>query len=172
MASFSFDTNTVEKRENNFELLPAGWYAAQVIDSDIAPLKSGKGQCIKLTFEVLSEGYRGRKIWTQLNVRHENPDTERWAQQSLRELCDAVGVVHMGDTVELHNRPVQIRVKVRVSKDPQYEDQNDIANFKTVGGAAAPSMLTPARVAAPAAPAANAAAQVGSVPPWQKKNAA
>lgn len=171
MASYSFDTNTVEKRENNYELLPAGWYVAQVTESDIVSLKSGNGKAIKLTFEVLSDGHRGRKLWAQLNVQHTNPKAETIAQQQLRELCDAIGVVRMGDTVELHNKPVQVKVKIRKDENGQYEDQNDISGFKAAGGASAPAMQIPPRAAAAQA-SAPAAAAAGSTPPWAKKSAA
>jgi hypothetical protein len=167
MASFSFDTSTVAPRENNYELLPAGWYVAQITFSEIVDLKSGNGKAIKLTFEVLSEGYRGRKIWAQLNVRHNNQQAEQIAQQQLRELCDSLGIVRMNDTAELHNKPIQIKVKVRKSENPQYEDQNDISGYKTAGGASAPSMMIPPRSAAPAA-----SAPAASLAPWAKKNAA
>lgn len=180
MAQFNFDTNNVEKRENNYELLPAGWYTAQVTESEIVPLKSGQGQALKLTFEVLSDGYRNRKVWARLNVRHSgSPQAEQIAQQQLRELCDSIGIVRMQDTVELHNKPVQIKVKVRKSDDPQYEDQNEVNGFKPVGGSPAHGQAmaagmaqraaTPpanAPVAAAAAPAAG-----GSTPPWAKKAA-
>lgn len=169
MASFSFDTSTVEKRENNYELLPAGWYVAQVTDSDIVTLKSGNGQAIKLTFDVLSDGYRGRKVWSQLNVRHNNPKAEQIAQQQLRELCDSIGVVRMSDTTELHNKPVQIRVKVRTDDTGQYEPQNEVAGFKAAGGATAPAVPLAPRAAT--APAANAAAPASAAPPWAKKSA-
>lgn len=172
MANFSFDTNSVEKRENNYELLPAGWYVAQVTDSDIVTLKSGNGQAIKLTFDVLSEGYRGRKVWSQLNVRHNNPKAEQIAQQQLRELCDSIGIVRMSDTTELHNKPVQIRVKVRTDDTGQYEPQNEVAGFKAAGGAPAPAMQIPARAPAAAPAASAAAAPAAATPPWQKKSAA
>ncbi len=41
MAQFEFNTDSVQKRENSYELLPAGWYTAQVTESEIVPLKSG-----------------------------------------------------------------------------------------------------------------------------------
>ena len=175
MAQFSFDTNTVEKRENNYELLPAGWYTAQVTESEIVNLNSGNGQALKLTFEVLSDGYRNRKLWARLNVRHNNPKTEQIAQQQLRELCDSIGVVRMQDTVELHNKPVQVKVKIRKDDTGQYEDQNEITGFKPAGGAAAPVGARPMQPgAAPSASAANApvappAAPAGGTPPWQKR---
>lgn len=172
MAQFQFDTNTVEKRENSYELLPAGWYTAQVIESDIVPLKSGQGQAIKLTFEVLSEGYRNRKVWARLNVRHTNPKAETIAQQQLSELCGAIGVVRMTDTTELHNKPVQIKVKIRKDDTGQYEDQNEIAGYKAQGGSASPASPIPPRAAAPGAPAAAPAAPAGgSTPPWAKRAA-
>ena len=173
MAQFNFDTNSVEKRENSYELLPAGWYVAQVTESDIVALKSGNGRAIKLTFEVLSEGYRGRKVWARLNVQHTNPEAERIGQQQLRELCDSIGIVRMNDTVELHNKPVQIKVKIRKDDSGQYEDQNEVNGFKPAGAGQPQVGAVPPRAAAPAnAPAAAApAAAGGSTPPWAKKAA-
>lgn len=167
MASFSFDTNTVEKRETNYELMPAGWYTAQITDSEIVPLKSGLGKALKLTFSVLTEGYVNRKLWARLNVQHSgSPQAEKIAQEQLRELCDAIGIVRMQDTVELHNKPVQIKVKIRKDDTGQYEDQNDINGFKAAGGSAAPASMIPQRASAPAA-----AAPAGSAPPWAKRAA-
>jgi hypothetical protein len=174
MAQFQFDTNTVPPRENNFEVLPAGTYNAQVIESEITALKSGNGSALKLTLEILSEGYRGRKVWARLNVKHTNPTAEQIAQQQLRELCDAIGVVRMQDTVELHNKPMQVKLKVRKDDSGQYEDQNEVVSFKALGAGAGPGVAAgiPQRAAAPAANAAAAApAAGGSTPPWAKKAA-
>ena len=175
MAQFNFDTNSAPKRENNYELLPAGWYTAQVTESEIVQLKTGLGQALKLTFEVLQDGYRNRKVWARLNVRHSgSPDAERIAQEHLRELCESVGVVRMQDTTELHNKPLQIKVKIRKDTTGQYEDQNEVTAYKAVGQGSAPVARPLAAGTAPSAPAANApvaapAAAGGSVPPWQKR---
>jgi hypothetical protein len=177
MAQFNFDTNNVEKRENNYELLPAGWYTAQVTESEIVNLNSGNGKALKLTIEVLTDGYRNRKVWARLNVQHTNPKAETIAQQQLRELCDSIGVVRMQDTVELHNKPMQIRVKIRKDDTGQYEDQNEVAGFKPAGGspahgqAIAASMAQRAATPPANAPAAAAPAAGGSTPPWAKKAA-
>lgn len=176
MARFNFNTSSVEKRENSYELLPAGWYVAQVSESDIVALNSGNGQALKLTFDILSDQGRGRKVWARLNIQHTNPKAETIAQQQLRELCDSIGIVQMQDTVELHNKPVQIRVKIRKSDDPQYEDQNEIAGFKPADGAASGgAAMPPSNVPRPFSAAANTAAApttsapAGSSPPWAKK---
>lgn len=166
MAQFQFNTDQVEKRDSNYELLPAGWYTAQAVESEIVSLKSGNGQAIKLTFEVLTQAYRGRKLWVRLNVRHTNPEAERIAQQQLRELCEAAGLARFNDTVELHNKPVQVKVKVRKDDTGQYEDQNEVSGFKPATGAPQPAVgAAPASRPAASAPAASSA----PVPPWQKR---
>jgi hypothetical protein len=109
-----------------------------------------------------------------LNVKHNNPTAEKIAQEQLRELCDAIGIVRMTDTVELHNKPVAVRLKIRKDDTGQYEDQNEVVGFKpATGGAGASSAgsFPPAqRAAAPAAAAPAAAA--AATPPWAKKTAA
>lgn len=174
MAVFSFDTSTVAPSEKSFDLLPAGWYTAQVTESEVVALKSGNGSALRLTLEVLDQHYRNRKVWARLNVRHTNPETERIAQQQLRDLCTALGVARFMDTAELHYKPLQIRVKVRRSEDPQFDDQNEVAGFRAAGpgapAGATPQAFPPARPAAP--PAAAPAAAGAPTPPWLKQPAA
>lgn len=181
MAQFNFDTNTVEKRESNYELLPAGWYTAQVTESEIVKLNSGNGSALKLTIEVVQDGHRGRKVWARLNVQHSNPVAEKIAQEQLRELCDSIGVVRMQDTVELHNKPFAVKLKIRKDTAGQYEDQNEVTGFKPAGsgnsvmqpmpGGTFPVAQRPTAPAAFNAPAGAVAANASASPPWAKKAA-
>ena len=168
MAQFQFNINNVEKRENNFELLPAGTYTAQVTESELVPLNSGNGTALKLTITILQQGYNGRKVFARLNVRHNNPEAERIANQQLRELCEAVGVVALQDTVELHNKPMQVRLKIREDKSGNFEPQNEVAGFKpaTASAAQAPALRPASQPTVAQAPAAS-----GSTPPWAKRAA-
>jgi hypothetical protein len=106
-------------------------------------------------------------VWARLNVRHTNQQAESIAQQQLRELCESIGLARFRDTTELHNKPMQIKVKVRKDETGQYEDQNEVNGFKPAAGGAAPMAAAAPR---PAAPAANAPA-AGATPPWQKRAA-
>lgn len=171
MAQFNFDTASAPKRDNNYELLPAGWYVGQVTESEIVPLKSGNGQSLKLTIEILSDGYRGRKVWARLNVQHTNSEAERIAQQQLRELCEAIGLGRMTDTVQLHGQPFGVKLKIREDKTGQYEPSNDVAGFKPAGGSPVHGQQN--MVARPQQAPANApAAAAGtSTPPWAKRAA-
>lgn len=172
MAQFQFDTNTVAPRENNFDVLPAGTYTGQVTESEIVSLKSGNGSALKLTIEVLTEGYRGRKVWARLNVKHNNPVAEGIAQQQLRELCDSVGLVRMQDTVELHNKPFNVKLKIRKDDSGQYEDQNEVVGFKPAGAAAVSLQPVSTSTFPPQVAAAPAAAAGAATPPWAKKSVA
>lgn len=181
MAILNFDPNSVEKRENNYELLPVGWYAAQIVESEIVTLASGNGQALKLTFEVLTQGYRNRKLWARLNIKHNNPTSETIAKQQLRELCESIGLASLPDSTMLHYKPVQIRVKIRKDDTGKYEDQNEIAGYKPLGGSPehnqsiqqavfSPPVGQPA--VPPAAAQAPAANQGQAVAPWLKSKTA
>ena len=176
MAILNFNVNEVEKRENNYELLPAGWYTAQVVESDVVNLNSGNGDALKLTFEVLTEGYRNRKLWTRMNIRHNNPAAEGIAKQQLRELCESIGLVTLPDSNMLHYKPVQVRVKVRKDDTGRYEDQNEIAGYKPVSqtGQLLPAAPAARQATPPAVPSAAPAAptQPPVAPPWLKGKAA
>jgi Protein of unknown function (DUF669) len=163
MASLNFNAASVAPQES-IAPIPAGVYTAHITESDVRPLKSGNGQALALTFEVLDGPYARRKVWASLNIKHANQDAERIAQSQLSALCHAVGVVQLNDSVQLHMKPVKIRVKVRKDDSGQYGDRNEVGGYEAAGPAGAatgamfppaggmPSASAPATAAAPAAP--------------------
>jgi len=175
MALFNFDINQVEKRANIYELLPAGKYLAQITDSSVVPLKSGNGQALQLTFEILSDGYNGRKVFDRLNVQHTNPEAERIGLQNVRAICESIGVTSIKDTSNLHYKPLNITVKIRKDETGQYEDQNTVNGYSKASGSVSPIGF--AKPAAPKEPSVKlvsseemtAAAPTSSNPPWAKK---
>lgn len=155
MASFSFNAANVAPA-SAFEPIPAGWYIAQITDSGVNPAKSGKGQRMSLTFDIIDGEFKNRKIFVGLNIQHENPDTEAWAQKDLSAICHSVGVIELKDTAQLHMKPMMIKVSIREAKGG-YDASNDVKGYKAAAGSA-PTGGAPS--------AANAA-----TPPWQKKAA-
>ena len=109
MAHFNFDASQVAPQTSSGPL-PAGTYLAHITESDVQPLKSGKGTGLKLTFEVIDGPQKGRRVWENLNIQHENEDTQRIAQSQLSALCHAVNVIKLQDTAALHLKPVSIKV--------------------------------------------------------------
>ena len=144
MARINFDVSNVAPQES-VSPIPAGVYLAHVVESDVRPLKSGNGEAIALTFQVLAGPYANRKVFANLNVRHTSAESERIAQAQFSALCHAAGVM-ANDTTQLHMRPVHIRVKVRKDDTGQYGDRNEVTGYE-----AAPSGTTPPRSAPPAA---------------------
>ncbi len=161
MAEIAFDATTVPPQQE-FDLLPAGKYLAQIIDSDVSMNSKGTGQVLKLTFEVLEGEYANRRLWARLNITHENADAERIGRAQLSALCHAIGVTQLKDTVDLHDKPVVVTVKIRKDKTGQYPDSNDVAGFSSVSAASAATFAKPATPAKPAS----------STPPWAAKKVA
>jgi hypothetical protein len=170
MAQFNFDASQVAPQQSSGPL-PAGVYLAHIVESDVQPLKSGNGEGLKLTFEIIDGQFKGRKVWENLNIRHTSEDTQRIAQSQLSALCHAVNVIKLMDTAALHFKPVRINVTVREAVG-QYKASNNIKGYEAVGGgisapAAAP---TPAPVAdTPAWPTAEQEAAKSKTPAWAKK---
>lgn len=173
MASFSFETAAIAPSERQeFSLLPAGWYTAQIVESDVVPTKDGTGERLKLTMDILSEGYRGRKVWGGLNIRNASSAAERIAQEQLRDLCVAIGISRLTDTAELHNRPFEVKVKVVEDASGRYEPRNEPTQYRPSSQAAPGFSPVAPRAGAPAAPAApGAAPSAPARPPWAKRAA-
>jgi hypothetical protein len=165
MSYFQFDATTVEpQKPMESSPLPAGTYTAHIIESDVKDLKSGNGRGIALTFEILDKEFAKRRVWTNLNVQHTNPVAQQIGQQQLSSICRSINVIRMTETSQLHMKPMKIRVKIR--KDEQYGDKNEITGYEPMPGGMTVPM--PGSAPAPAAPAANAT----PVAPWAKPAAA
>jgi hypothetical protein len=161
MAQFNFDASTVAPQASTGPV-PAGTYLAQIIESDVAPLKSGKGTGLKLTFEIIDGQYKGRRIWENLNIQHENDETQRIAQAQLSALCHAVNEIKVKDTAVLHHKPVSIRVVVREAQG-QYQASNNIKGYESAGGVRqAPAFVAQAEEAQ--------AASKPAAPAWAKRS--
>lgn len=162
---FQFDASTVEPQKPiDNSPIPAGTYTAHVIESDVKPLNSGNGTGLKLTFEILEGPFAKRRVWSNLNVQHNNPEAQRIGQQQLSALCHATGVIRMTDTNQLHGLRVKIRVAIK--KDDTYGDRNEVKGFEPIS--AASMMPTPAGIV-PTPPVAAAAPTPANKPaPWVK----
>ncbi len=164
MARFdtSFDATSVEPT-TAYELLPAGKYRAQIVESEMRVTRNGMGQFLWLMLDILDGEHRGRKIFDQLNLVNPNPTTVEIAQRTLSAICHATGKMHVSDSEELHLIPMTIQVKIKPPKNG-YGESNAIAYLPPERGAVARTAKpTPAAPAAPAAPPKMASA------PWNKK---
>jgi hypothetical protein len=154
----SFDATTVEPLQP-MTALPKGRYNAMISDSEMKTTKAGDGEYLQLEFTVLDGPLANRKIWSRLNLRNTNATAEDIARRELAAICHAVNVMRVSDSVQLHDKPLQIDVIVETNKDGA--ENNRIKAYLAADGAA-PVAAKPAAKTAPAKTAA---------PPWSKKAA-
>ena len=161
MATLNFDANAIQP-DTSFEPIPAGWYNAVIDESEMKPTRDGSGAYLVLRFNIIDGQYAGRKVFTRLNLRNQNPVAQDIAQKQLSTICHAVNVLNVQDSSQLHALPMQIRVKVTNDPTGQYDPSNEISGYKAVGAGngqgvatplAAPAYTAPAAPVAPAAPA-------------------
>jgi hypothetical protein len=94
-------------------LLSPGAYVAQITDAVVKPYKSGKGQGLFLTWELLDDACAGRRLWSRHTLTHESPDATRIGRQQFKDICDACGITaSFTDLTLLYNKPCSIRVRV------------------------------------------------------------
>ena len=117
-----FNANNVEPA-TDFEPIPARKYLSVITNSEMKPTKTGSGTYLELTFQVLEGQYKNRLLWSRLNLSNPNTQAVQIAQGELSAICRSVGVMQPKDSVELHNIPLQITVKVK-----KREDSGDLVN--------------------------------------------
>jgi len=108
-----FDARTVEPAVAiDLEPIPAGKYIAAITESEMKPTKSGSGSYLQLSFTILKGEYKNRVLGARLNLYSPNATVVENARAELSAICHAVGVLTPKDSVELHNLPLIITVKI------------------------------------------------------------
>jgi hypothetical protein len=168
ISDLNFDARNVDPVDMDFAPLPNGDYEMMVTESEKKPTKANDGgELIALEFTVIQEGqYKGRKLWTNINIKNKNPEAVRIGKGELSALCRAVGVLAPKNTAELHNLPLLGRVK---SKPGIGENKpgNEIKGFFPVKPAGTADSNTASNAPAQATPATQPPAQA-TTPPWQR----
>ena len=135
-----FDANTVEPSQS-FDPIPTGKYIAAITESELKATKSGAGQYLQLTFDIIDGQYKGRKLWARPNLNNPNSKTVQIARGELSAICRAVGVMQPRDSTELHNLPLSIKVVCKNRKDTG-EIVNEIKGYEKKEAALAASTPT------------------------------
>ena len=147
-----FDANQVEPADD-LEPIPTGKYVAVITDSEMKPTKSGTGNYLQLTFQIVEGEYANRLLWVRLNLDNPNATAVQIARRELSSICRSVGVLVPTDSADLHNLPCMIHVRVKRRSDTG-ELQNEIKGYSKKDAVAQPI----------------AASDVGnsSDPPWKR----
>jgi hypothetical protein len=129
----AFDT---PNEKGSSEPIPVGNYVASIFDASVGALKSGKGQGVKLTWEVEGGEYNGRRIFDLVIISHENADTMRIGRGKFKDIATAAGISDAitGLSVICH-KPCWVSVKIEEDKTGEYPPKNRIGRVKKIGDA-------------------------------------
>jgi hypothetical protein len=149
-----FNAAQIEPSQD-FEPIPSGRYTAMISASEMRPTKSGGGQYLQLTFQILEGPYKGRNVWARLNLHNANPTTVQIAKQELSAICRAVGVLTPRDSQELHHLPLEINVRVKKRSDTD-GFTNEIRGYSSKAAAAGQPQQAPPPT------------HTSNTPPWKR----
>jgi len=121
-----------------FEPIPAGKYLAVITASETKQNKAATGSYLELTFQVIEGEYKGRLLWSRLNLENPSAQAVKFARAELSAVCRAVGVMQPKDSVELHNLPLVVTVKLK-----RREDAGEMSNVVTAYSKREPMVQAP-----------------------------
>ena len=138
-----FDATAPENQRTS-SVIPAGEYPAIMIESERKPTNAGDGHYLKTRWQIVKGEFQNRQIFKNFNLwlPPQKEQALQIARGEFSEFCRAVGVANPKDSSELHNKPCMVKVKVRIDKSGQYDDQNDISAFKAIGSQPAAESVT------------------------------
>ena len=111
-----FNANNVDPTAD-FEPIPDGNYLAVITDSVMKPTKSGNGHYLEFTFQVIEDPFKGRLLWSRLNLVNPSAQAVEIAKAELSAVCRAVGHMQPVDSSELHDVPLVVIVGHRTRSD-------------------------------------------------------
>lgn len=126
-----------------FKVLPAGWYLAELVKSELKDTNAKTGKYLALKFRILEDTEdengnevksAGRFVFTNLNIVNPNETAVKMARFDLKKICAAVG--HEGeleDTVDLHNIELQIKLSVKAATS-EWPEKNEIKGYRYANG--------------------------------------
>lgn len=148
----------------DFSPLPEGFYTVAIVESDWKDTKSGEGKYLEFKYQVIEGDHDGRFVWSRHNLVNQNEIAVRIARGELSALCRAVGVMEPKDSVELHDLPLQIKVKVKKRED-NGEFTNEVKAWKSLMKAREKAPTGPS-TEPPGVPQEPTAAETA---PWKKR---
>ena len=122
---------TPENEESNeFLPLPAGWYPAEIIKSELKETKNKDGKYLLFCFRIIDGEFKGRMVFTNLNIVNKNAVAVKMARGDLKAICDAVDLEgELEDTVDIHNKPMEIKLSVK-PETSQWPAKNEIKGYR------------------------------------------
>lgn len=125
-----------------FKTLPAGWYNAEIVKSEVKDTRDKTGKYIALKLRIVEDAEidgktvasEGRFVFTNLNIVNKNETAVRLARSDLKNICAAVGQEgELEDTIDLHNIEMQIKLNVKAATS-EWPEKNEVKGYRYADG--------------------------------------
>ena len=114
---------------DSFSPLEPGWYEAEIVKTEYKANSKQTGHYLNAQFKILApEKAAGRVVFELMNLDNPNATAVEIAQRTLAQICEACDIETVEDSVDLHEIPMGIKLKIRPG-DANYEPQNQIAKY-------------------------------------------
>jgi hypothetical protein len=131
MAELGYNLDEIDDAPEYSEI-PDGTYLSVITESDWVTTKDGEGQYLKLTFQIIQEDQKGRLYWLNLNLKNKNETAVKIAQQQLKQIATAIGIVGtVKDSAQFHNQPLKIVLGRNKKGDQTIKKFESILNSTT-----------------------------------------
>ncbi len=141
MAKFGQTYNTEEIYVDDYKPLPVGDYLAIIEESEIGTSKSNENNnYLKLTFKILSDKYKDRKLWAYMNVKNDNPTAQQIGLKEMGKVLRALGMPRVSDSDEFLKKTLILNVEIET--DYEGKKQNVIKGYKAAVNHAATTTST------------------------------
>lgn len=137
MAKLPSAFNSTDKDDmNDFSVIKAGDYPAQIVKSDYVETKKKDGHRLTLQLKIIAGPSKGKMLFAGLNLDNPNVNAVEMAEKELATICRAVGKVGIADSMELHGIPMTVVVGIEPASE-QYPEKNIIQMYKPIDASTA-----------------------------------
>lgn len=136
MALFHFDSSTAEDLPSR-DLLPAGWYLATIVHSDVEqPKRPEQGRVIVIGYQIDANQhpeFARRQVRTWMYPEHAgSPKTAAISRSHLKRICLTLGMDGFSDTEEFLGASLWIRVSIEKGNG-QWAARNRVEDWRRLG---------------------------------------
>lgn len=146
MAQFDMSFDPANAPESSYGIIPAGWYLAECIKSDLVPTKAG-GERLAITWRILGPSHVGRQVIASINTRHDNPQVVTIGQEEIFRIASVAG-----KKLDRSEHLIGITAEISIIVEPPkngYDEANRVKKYRAPAGRTAPPVFTAPPATAP-----------------------
>lgn len=114
---------------DTYSTLPEGKYVCSVTNVEIKDTKTGSGQYLKTELTVIDGEAKGRKIFTQFNIKNTNQDAVAIGLKQLKTMLTNANYTNVERPNISEITGLTVGVKTRIKHDDTYGDKAEVAYF-------------------------------------------